>query len=111
MKPSFTLLAYLFASVLIVSFFAKSLDVVVDRANSGQIARENIKRTAYTDTKGELKYAEGSCKDSADCTPTGCGGEFCASKKLVSSCEVKPDAPNDDYSCTCFNSKCAWVTK
>lgn len=111
MKPNFTLLAYMFASILIVSFFAKSLDLLVDRANTTKAYPTANSSSTYRDSTGELKYTKGSCSINADCMPTGCGSEFCASEELVTTCEVKSDAPSTDYECACLDTKCAWILK
>lgn len=108
MNRNFSLLVYFFASIIIISFFAKSLDIFLSRT-------EPVEDPVYAEVlrgeKGELKYASGSCNDDVDCSPTGCSLEVCGAEGVITTCEVKEDAPGDNYRCGCFENTCAWIAK
>lgn len=103
MKKSITLFAYFLASIIIIGFFAQSLSVLIDRntPKPTSSAREQISST----------YTVGVCSKDTDCFLSGCGGEYCASEEVISTCEVKPDAPSDDFRCGCYDNRCAWILK
>ncbi len=54
---------------------------------------------------GSCRSAQGTCSTDADCQPTGCGGQICASTSLVSTCIYRPcyDVPS---ACRCVRGCC-----
>lgn len=109
MKENFSTLAYLLASLIIIAFFAKSLDYLVTRAEPATTLESS---EVLKDDRGKFKYASGSCETDLECVASGCSMEFCASEGVVSTCELKPDAPNPEaYKCGCFEGYCAWIAK
>lgn len=56
------------------------------------------------------KYSFGECETEADCAPAGCSGEVCSSDStLITTCELRPDAPDTGvFTCGCVDQKCVW---
>lgn len=84
-----------------------------------QVAREPVSKPPqepqplveiYMDEAVQPKYAQGTCSTEGDCTPAGCGGEVCSDDPgLITTCEVKPDAPDPNiYKCGCVEDQCVW---
>ena len=110
MKQNFVVLVYLAASLLIIAFFAKSLDILLNRLENPTKAEvQNIE--VYDTQNGTLRYASGVCSESSDCFVAGCSNEICANEQEVAStCDLKPDHPKDfGYECECYNNKCTWI--
>ncbi len=112
MSKNFSILAYLFASLVVVAFFAKSLDFFVDKSQS-QSKSTIIQEEIYTDDTGNLKYASGGCNEDLDCFFSGCNREICTSQTgIVSACIAIKDHPQDlGYTCGCYKNKCSWLKK
>lgn len=108
MHKSFSTLGYFFAALLLVGFFARSLDFLLARVDPKQ--NTSGKLEAYLNEEGGLKYASGACSVDADCVPTGCSLEYCGSEGVASTCEVKADHPaNAGFKCGCLGQTCAWT--
>jgi len=105
MKENFSIFAYLLASLIIIAFFAKGLDYFIARSEPAVNTTSEVLR----DDEGKLKYASGTCENDSECLAEGCSMEFCASEGIVSTCELKPDAPDrETYKCGCSEGYCAW---
>ena len=72
--------------------------------------------TDSSDCEKGLECASGvctaTCMSDADCAPTGCSGQLCASESRVTTCEFRSeDACYQDpgiTTCGCRDGQCAW---
>lgn len=110
MNKNFSILVYLFASLLIIAFAAKSLDYLADRSQQQQKANPII-IDIYQDANRNLKYANGACSKDSECSLAGCSSELCTSQTgIVSACIAIKDHPQDlGYTCGCYKNKCSWL--
>jgi eight-cysteine-cluster-containing protein len=49
-----------------------------------------------------------ACASDADCKPSGCSKEVCASEEAMSTCEVQEWPQGEGASCGCVEKQCVW---
>lgn len=49
-----------------------------------------------------------ACASDADCKPSGCSQEVCASEEAMSTCEVQEWPQGEGANCGCVEKQCIW---
>ncbi len=52
--------------------------------------------------------AKNECASDADCKPSGCSKEVCASEEMMTACDVQAWPQGEGASCGCVNKQCIW---
>ena len=79
---------------------------------SGQTGGE-VRTAAVTTEHALYARVEGTsvnnaCSTDADCKPSGCSKEVCASEEAMSTCEVQEWPQGEGATCGCVEKQCIW---
>ena len=63
----------------------------------------------YLWSSGLLKTVEYECIRDSECFTTGCSGQVCSNRKMITTCEMQPEYYCLEHtSCKCIDYKCQW---
>jgi eight-cysteine-cluster-containing protein len=81
--------------------------------NPDQGSGEQVRTAAVASDSALFSRVEGTdakndCAADADCKPSGCSKEVCASEEMMTACDVQAWPQGDGASCGCVNKQCIW---
>ena len=81
--------------------------------DQNQAGGEQVRTAAVTSESALYGRVEGAevknaCATDADCKPSGCSKEVCASEETMTACDVQAWPQGEGASCGCVNKQCIW---